>query len=88
MDTLGKCTYKSPHYQGILIFLVSLYHKVCTIFGTITKCVDYAGVLIFKCPDYQVYCIILLFVLINGQSISNPYFKRVCMCTREDYNDN
>ena len=49
-----------------------MYH-----FGTITKCVDYAGVLIFKCPDYQVYCIILLFVLMNGQPISNPYFKRV-----------
>ena len=30
-------------------FPVSLYDKAS--FGTITKCVDYAGVLIFKCPD-------------------------------------
>ena len=40
-------TKKCPGYQGVLIFQVSLYDK--TPFGT--KYVDYAGVLIFKCPD-------------------------------------
>ena len=40
---------KYPDCQGVLIFQVSLYDKAP--FGTITKCVDYAGVLIFKCPD-------------------------------------
>ena len=39
---------KVPDYQGVLIFQVSLYHKV---FGTITKCVNNAGFLIFKCSD-------------------------------------
>ena len=39
-------------YQGVLIFQVSLYDKAP--FGTTTKSVDYAGVLIFKCPDQQV----------------------------------
>ena len=33
----------------VLIFQVSLYDKVS--FGTITKCVDYTDVLMFKCPD-------------------------------------
>ena len=47
MDTLGPT--KSPDYLGVLIFQVSLYDKAP--FGTITKCVDYADVLIFKCPD-------------------------------------
>ena len=37
---------KYPDYQGVLVFQVSLYDKAP--FGTI---VDYAGVLIFKCPD-------------------------------------
>ena len=37
-------THKCPIYQGDLIFKVSL-------FGTITKWVDHAGVPIFKCPD-------------------------------------
>ena len=37
-----------PDCQGILILQVILYDKVS--FGTSTKCVDYAGVLIFKCP--------------------------------------
>ena len=32
-----------------MIFQVSLYDKAP--FGAVTKCVDYAGVLIFKCPD-------------------------------------
>ena len=40
---------KRPDYIGVLIFQVSLYNKES--FGTITKCVDYAGVPIFKCPD-------------------------------------
>ena len=38
---------KYPDYQGVLIFQVNLHDKAQ--FGT--KCVDYAGVLIFKCPD-------------------------------------
>ena len=38
-----------PDYQSVLIFQVSLYDKAP--FGTITKCVDYAGGLIFNCPD-------------------------------------
>ena len=42
-------TYKCPDYQGVLIFQVSLYDKAP--FGTITRCVDYAGDPIFKCPD-------------------------------------
>ena len=40
-------SHKCPDYQGVP--QVSLYDKA--LFGTITKCVDYAGVLIFKCPD-------------------------------------
>ena len=35
---------KCPDYQGILILQVSLYDKA------IIKCVDCAGVFIFKCP--------------------------------------
>ena len=35
--------------KSVLIIQVSLYDKAP--FGTITKCVDYTGVLIFKCPD-------------------------------------
>ena len=40
-----------PDYQGILIFQVSLYAKAP--YGAITKCVDYAGVLInrFHCSN-------------------------------------
>ena len=44
-----KTNQKCPDYQGGLIFQVSLYDKAP--FGTITKGVDYAGVLISKCPD-------------------------------------
>ena len=46
--TTKKCT---GYYQGVLISQVSLHDKAAP-FGTITKCVDYAGVLIFKCPNY------------------------------------
>ena len=35
---------KCPDYQGD-------FPCQFISFGTITKCVDYAGVLIFKCPD-------------------------------------
>ena len=35
-------------HPGVLIFQVILHHKVQ--FGTSTKCLDYAGVLIFKFP--------------------------------------
>ena len=35
---------KYPDYQGVLIFQVSLYDKAS--FGTITKCVDYAGIVL------------------------------------------
>ena len=42
MDTLGPII-------SVLIFQVSLYDK--TSFGTITKCVDYGGVLIYKRPQ-------------------------------------
>ena len=41
IDTLGP----TKSGQGVLIFQVSVT------FGTITMCVDYAGFLIFKCPD-------------------------------------
>ena len=40
---------KCPDYQGTLIIQLSLYDKVS--FGTTTECVEYPGVLIFKCPD-------------------------------------
>ena len=36
--------HKCPDYQDVLIFQVSLYDE--TSFGTITKCIDYVGVLI------------------------------------------
>ena len=42
--------HKCHDYQGVRIFQVSLYDKAAP-FGTITKCVDYAVVLVFKCPD-------------------------------------
>ena len=44
LGTSQKC----PDYQGVLIFQVSSYDKAP--FGTITKSVDYACVLI-SCPD-------------------------------------
>ena len=47
MDTLGPAMQKCPDCQGVLIFQVSLHDNVS--FGT--RCVDYAGVHIFKCPD-------------------------------------
>ena len=46
MDTLGLIT-SVLIYQGVLISQVIL----CETFRTITKCLDYAGVLTFKCPD-------------------------------------
>ena len=46
LGTNKKCS----DYQGVLIFQVSLYDKAAP-FGSITNCVDNAGVLIFKCPD-------------------------------------
>ena len=45
LGTSQKC----PYYQGVLIFQVSLHDNVS--FGTTDRCVDYAGVHIFKCPD-------------------------------------
>ena len=44
-----RTTHKCPDYQGVLIFQVSLYDK--SSFGTVTKSVDYGGVLInrFHC---------------------------------------
>ena len=45
LDTVGPT-------NSVLIIQVSLYNKES--FGTTIKCVDYTGVLIFKCPDYQV----------------------------------
>ena len=45
-----ETTHKCPDYQGVLIFQFSLYDRAAS-FGTITRRVDYAGVLIFKCPD-------------------------------------
>ena len=48
MVTLGAI-HKWPDNQGVLIIQVSSYAKAP--FGTTTKCVDYAGVHIFKCPD-------------------------------------
>ena len=50
----GTCVYnghlgtnhKYPDYQGVLILPDNEAP-----FGAIIKCVDYAGVLIFKCPD-------------------------------------
>ena len=50
-DHLGN-NHKCPDYQGNLISQLSLYDKAP--FGAITKCVDYAGVLIFKYLDVQI----------------------------------
>ena len=41
--------HKCPNYHGVLISQVSLHDKVP--FGTITKCVSYTDVFIFKHPD-------------------------------------
>ena len=41
--------HKCLNYQSVLIIQFSLYAKAP--FETIAKCVDYEGVLIFKCPD-------------------------------------
>ena len=46
-------THKYPDYQGVLNFQVSLYDKAT--FGIITKCVSYAGVLIFKCTGFTIH---------------------------------
>ena len=45
LGTSQKC----PDYQVVLIFQVSLHDNVS--FGTTARCVDYAGVHIFKGPD-------------------------------------
>ena len=45
----GAILAKDENYQGVLIFQVSLHDK--NIFGTISKCVDCAGV---QVPDLQV----------------------------------
>ena len=48
-----RCEVKPVYYGHLgtdqMILQVSLHAKRC--FGTITKSPDYAGVLIFKCPD-------------------------------------
>ena len=44
IGTIHKC----PDYQCVLIIQFSLHAK--TPFITMTKCVDYAGVFIVKCP--------------------------------------
>ena len=46
MDTLGPFISVSPDYQGVLIIQVSLQMHAKAPFVTITKCVDYAGVII------------------------------------------
>ena len=54
MDTLGPTNSYCPDYQGALSFQVSL----CTerlYFGTLSKSVGYAGVLIFKCQHFPLY---------------------------------
>ena len=48
----------------------SLHNNVS--FGTTTKCVDYAGVLIFKCPDYTCDVHIMLACIKN-------YFHDYCV---------
>ena len=40
--------HKYPDHQGVLIIQFSLHTKAP--FMTMTKCVDYTGVLIIKCP--------------------------------------
>ena len=47
---LGTSQQRPDCYQGVLIFQVSLHNNVS--FGTTAaRCVDYAGVHIFKSPD-------------------------------------
>ena len=41
-----EAIYKCPDFQGVLNIWVNLYAKAS--FGTITKCMDYAGVLFSK----------------------------------------
>ena len=55
---------KRSDYQGVLIFQIFLYEKEP--FGTLTKCMDYASILIFKCLHinkfhYNFSCIELKF---------------------------
>ena len=42
---------KYPDYRGVLIFQVNLHNKES--FGIIARCVDYAWVHIFRCPDLR-----------------------------------
>ena len=52
MDTLGPVMQKCPDYQGVMhdwIYQVNLHNNVS--FGTTARCVDYAGLPIFRCPD-------------------------------------
>ena len=42
---------KFSDYQGVLTIQVSLQIHTKAHFGIMAKCVDYAGVLIFKYPD-------------------------------------
>ena len=44
-----EITHACADYQDVLVLQTSLYDKAS--FVTITKCVDYEGVLIFKCLD-------------------------------------
>ena len=49
MDALEPFIHKCTDYQDVLIVQFSLHAKAP--FMTITKCIDYAGVRVFKCPD-------------------------------------
>ena len=51
---LDNCTpliHMCTDYQGVHDYPVSLQIHAKAYFGTMTKCVDYAGVLIFTYPD-------------------------------------
>ena len=62
---------KSPDNQGVLIFQVSLYDKAT--FGTITKCVDYAGVLISGVLIKRFHC--SYSYIPNAKVIHSDYIK-------------
>ena len=64
---------KYPDYQGVLIFQVILYDKVP--FGTSSKCVEYAGVLIVHNNRFHCTIIVQLKYLVQWSGTSVRYLK-------------
>ena len=75
LGTSKKC----PDYQGVLVVLYETEP-----FWTLTKCLDYAGVHIFKCPHYRFHCSLTVLALqLSLFSIKNVHYicdRSIAIC--------